>query len=220
MLQHRPRDDKQSAVRRRRFSLACATEPGVTMCCPAATRIELSNWICLSIVPESSPDASRQRICLISQGKNIVARCFLTGVEFRVEDSLIFDLIEEFRAPFGDRLVLGMLGRGFQPQLGRHGNLRASVRGLLVRAFHRMWNRSIRWRGKMLTPSRILEQQAKGLAAALSGSGDIPPISVSLVINARTPETCFYLTVERGSRPATASASFARVFGSGTGRRR
>lgn len=82
----------------------------------------------------------------------------------RDQGSLIFDLIEEFRAPFGDRLVLGMLGRGFQPQLGRHGNLRTSVRRLLVRAFHRMWNRPIRWRGKMFPPSRVLEQQAKGLA--------------------------------------------------------
>lgn len=84
----------------------------------------------------------------------------------RDQGSLIFDLIEEFRAPFGDRLVLGMLGRGFQPQLGRHGDLRTSVRRLLVRAFHRMWNRPIRWRSKMVAPSRILEQQAKALGSA------------------------------------------------------
>ena len=82
----------------------------------------------------------------------------------RDQGSLIFDLIEEFRAPFGDRLVLGMLGRGFQPQLGRNGSLRTSVRRLLVGAFHRVWNRPIRWRGKMHSPCRILEQQAKGLA--------------------------------------------------------
>ena len=84
----------------------------------------------------------------------------------RDQGSLIFDLIEEFRAPFGDRLVLGMLGRDFQLQLGRHGNLRTAVRRLLVGAFHRMWNRAIRWHGKILAPSRILEQQAKGLASA------------------------------------------------------
>ena len=84
----------------------------------------------------------------------------------RDQGSLVFDLIEEFRAPFGDRLVLGMLGRGFRPQIGRHGNLRISVRRLLVGAFHRMWKRPIRWRGKMIAPSRILEQQARGLARA------------------------------------------------------
>jgi CRISPR-associated protein Cas1 len=81
----------------------------------------------------------------------------------RDQGSLIFDLIEEFRAPFGDRLVLGMLNRGFQPQLARHGSLRTSVRRLLVNAFHRMWNHPIRWRGKMHSPCRILERQAKGL---------------------------------------------------------
>lgn len=84
----------------------------------------------------------------------------------RDQGSLIFDLIEEFRAPFGDRLVLGMLGRGFRPQIGRHGDLRVSIRRTLVQAFHRMWNRPIRWRGKALSPARILEHQAKGLASA------------------------------------------------------
>jgi hypothetical protein len=43
--------------------------------------------------------------------------------------SLIFDLIEEFRAPFGDRLVLGMLGRDFQPHLGRAGKCAARFHG-------------------------------------------------------------------------------------------
>ena len=36
----------------------------------------------------------------------------------------------------------------------------------LIEEFHRMWNRPIRWRGNMLAPSRILEQQAKSLAGA------------------------------------------------------
>jgi CRISPR-associated protein Cas1 len=84
----------------------------------------------------------------------------------RDQGSLVFDLIEEFRAPFGDRLVLGMLGRGFRLHIGKDGNLRGSVRRLLVSAFHRMWKRSIRWRGKMVAPSHILEQQAKTLARA------------------------------------------------------
>ena len=84
----------------------------------------------------------------------------------RDQGSLIFDLIEEFRAPFGDRLVLGMSGRGFQPQLAPHGSLRTSERRLLVGAFHRMWTCPMRWRGKMHPPCRILEQQAKGLARA------------------------------------------------------
>jgi CRISP-associated protein Cas1 len=39
----------------------------------------------------------------------------------RNNGSLVFDLIEEFRAPFVDRIVLGMLGRGFRPEIGEHG---------------------------------------------------------------------------------------------------
>lgn len=93
----------------------------------------------------------------------------------RDQGSMIFDLIEEFRAPFGDRLVLGMLGRGFRPELSKHGNLRISVRRLLVQAFHRMWNRPIRWREKMLSPARILEEQAKGLAGAFLAENSYRP---------------------------------------------
>jgi CRISPR-associated protein Cas1 len=93
----------------------------------------------------------------------------------RDQGSLIFDLIEEFRAPFGDRLVLGMLGRGFRPQLGRHGDLRASVRRLIVNAFHRMWSRPVRWRAKMHAPLQILEQQARDLARAFLAEGAYRP---------------------------------------------
>lgn len=93
----------------------------------------------------------------------------------RDQGSLIFDLIEEFRAPFGDRLVLGMLGRGFQPHLGRDGNLRTSSRRMLVSAFHRMWNRPIRWHGKMVPPLRILEQQSRSLAKAFLAEGTYRP---------------------------------------------
>jgi len=42
---------------------------------------------------------------------------------------------------------------------------------------HRMWNRPIRWRGKMVTPSRILEQQANGLAGAFLAKETYHPFS-------------------------------------------
>lgn len=77
----------------------------------------------------------------------------------RDQGSLIFDLIEEYRAPFGDRLVLGMLGRGFDLEFDKEGHLRSSCRHKLVHAFHKLWHRDIRWRGKMRTPSDILELQ-------------------------------------------------------------
>lgn len=46
----------------------------------------------------------------------------------RDQGSLVFDLIEEFRAPFADRLIVGMIGRGFQPEIGDHGFLKTRTR--------------------------------------------------------------------------------------------
>lgn len=77
--------------------------------------------------------------------------------------SLAFDLIEEYRAAFGDRLVLGMIGRGFVPDLDQEGRLRAAVRHKLVRAFHKQWQREVRWHGGTRAPSEILEAQVTSL---------------------------------------------------------
>lgn len=57
----------------------------------------------------------------------------------RDQGSLVFDLIEEFRAPFADRIVLGMLGRGFRPVIGKHGFLRTLSRRKLVQGFMSRW---------------------------------------------------------------------------------
>ncbi len=93
----------------------------------------------------------------------------------RDQGSLIFDLIEEYRAPFGDRLMLGMFGRGFELVLDKDGRLRAAARQKLVRAFHKQWQRAVRWRGKMRAPSEILDQQATSLKNAYLGSGEYRP---------------------------------------------
>jgi hypothetical protein len=63
----------------------------------------------------------------------------------RDQRSLVFDLIEEFRGPFADRLVLAMLGRGLKPDIGVHGFLRTRIRRLLAQGFARSWNKKIRW---------------------------------------------------------------------------
>lgn len=93
----------------------------------------------------------------------------------RDQGSLIFDLIEEYRAPFGDRLVLGMLGRGFKLDLDKEGLLRAAARHKLVHAFHKTWHRTVRWRGKMRAPSDILNQQVASLKSAYLGNGEYRP---------------------------------------------
>jgi len=93
----------------------------------------------------------------------------------RDQGSMVFDLIEEFRAPFADRLVLGMIGRGMRPETARHGFLRTRIRRLLAQGFTRSWNKKIRWRGKMIAPAAILEHQAGALAKLVLGEGEYQP---------------------------------------------
>ncbi len=99
---------------------------------------------------------------------------FMHGSE-RDQGSLVFDLIEEFRAPFADRLVLAMIGRGMRPQIGSHGLLRTRVRRLLARGFVRSWTKKSRWRGKRITPVAILEHQTGSLAKLILAKGDYQP---------------------------------------------
>lgn len=93
----------------------------------------------------------------------------------RDQGSLVFDLIEEYRAPFGDRLVLGMLGRGLDLELDKEGRIRAACRHKLVQAFHKLWQRGVRWRGKLYAPIAILEQQVTSLKNAYLGKDEYRP---------------------------------------------
>ena len=93
----------------------------------------------------------------------------------RDQGSLVFDLIEEYRAPFGDRLVLGMLGRGFALELDKEGRLRAACRHKLVHAFHKQWQRVVRWRGGTRAPSAILELQVTSLKNTYLGNDEYRP---------------------------------------------
>lgn len=93
----------------------------------------------------------------------------------RDQGSLVFDLIEEFRAPFADRLVLAMLGRGLKPEIGVHGFLRTRVRRVLAQGFARSWQKKIRWRGKRIPPVTILEHQAGALSKLILGQGEYQP---------------------------------------------
>lgn len=93
----------------------------------------------------------------------------------RDQGSLVFDLIEEFRAPFGDRLVIGLFGRGFALELDKEGHLRVGCRRKIVTAFLKQWVRSIRWRGKLRSPAEILELQVTGLKNLFLGKGNYEP---------------------------------------------
>lgn len=93
----------------------------------------------------------------------------------RDQGSLVFDLIEEFRSPFADRLVLAMIGRGLKLELAAHGLLRTRIRRLLAQGFAHAWNKKIRWHGKMIAPANILERQAAALAKLILGQDEYQP---------------------------------------------
>jgi CRISPR-associated protein Cas1 len=93
----------------------------------------------------------------------------------RDQGSLVFDIIEEFRAPFADRVVVGMLGRGFDLELDAEGRLRSGCRHKLVSAFHKQWHRAVRWRRRMQAPSDILDAQATCLRNTFLRSDEYRP---------------------------------------------
>lgn len=96
----------------------------------------------------------------------------------RDQGSLVFDLIEEFRAPFADRLVIGMLGRGFQPTTGKHGLLTMRTRRHLALGFSKRWLKKIPWRSRKMTPAAILENQANSLAKLFGREGNYHPFKM------------------------------------------
>jgi len=99
---------------------------------------------------------------------------FIHGSE-RNQGSLVFDLIEEFRAPFGDRLIFGMFGRGFKPKIGSHGFLRTAFKRQLALGFTKRWSKKIAWRSKTMSPAEIIEQQAVDLVKLVKREGGYHP---------------------------------------------
>jgi RNA-directed DNA polymerase len=93
----------------------------------------------------------------------------------RDQGSLVFDLIEEFRAPFGDRIVVSMLSRGFRPEIGSHGFLRTRSKRQLVRSFTKRWARTVRYRSDDLAPASLLLKQADSLAEVFRQQGSYHP---------------------------------------------
>lgn len=89
----------------------------------------------------------------------------------RDQGSLVFDLIEEFRVHFADRTVIGILGRGFQPELNKQGFLKTKTRRRLAVSFSKRWFKNVDWRSHSLSPAGILEKQTDSLAKLFQHEG-------------------------------------------------
>ena len=92
--------------------------------------------------------------------------------------SMVFDLIEEFRSPFADRIVISMFGRGFLPEINNAGLLRTKTKRLLVNNFSKRWNKKIKWHSLNISPVQILEHQAQSLSSLLNGDGTYLPFKM------------------------------------------
>jgi len=93
----------------------------------------------------------------------------------RDSGSLIFDIIEEFRSPFADKIVIGMLGRGYNPEINKDGLLKTNSKKLLARSFSKRWNSKIKWRSFNLSPAQILEHQTNSLSKLFKNEGKYLP---------------------------------------------
>ena len=92
--------------------------------------------------------------------------------------SMVFDLIEEFRSPFADRIVISMFGRGFSPQINKEGLLNTHSKKLLVKCFSKRWNKKIKWRSLNLSPVQILDHQANSISKLFNKEGKYYPFKM------------------------------------------
>ncbi len=74
---------------------------------------------------------------------------------------LVYDLMEEFRAPVVDRTVLSLLLRGGRLALNRDRDLRVRSRNLLLAHLNAQWMRKVQQDGRRLTFRQLVWQQAK-----------------------------------------------------------
>lgn len=99
------------------------------------------------------------------------------------EDALVYDLMEEFRAPLVESLAFGLFARGGLAEGDfierREGGLRLARSGwaAIVRAFEGHLARAIRdpADGTMLLWRGLVDAQASRLAAVFEGDGDYRP---------------------------------------------
>jgi CRISPR-associated protein Cas1 len=88
---------------------------------------------------------------------------------------LVYDLIEEFRARFVDRVVFSLLGRGFRPKLSRDSLLQSRSRRLLVRAFFASARRRVAWCGERVPLATLLARRASAIVAVFRESAASAP---------------------------------------------
>ncbi|MEX1257396.1 MAG: CRISPR-associated endonuclease Cas1 [Gemmatimonadota bacterium] len=89
--------------------------------------------------------------------------------------ALVFDLMEEFRAPVVDRVVLAYLNQRQPTELGTDGLLHAETRGRIIRRLRERLGSLVRYGDRQLTLEEVLNAQARRLAAQFGGGAPYRP---------------------------------------------
>ncbi len=98
---------------------------------------------------------------------------FLHGQE-KGRHSLVYDLIEEFRAPIADRIVFACFGSGKKRDSGG-GRLSEAVCRKLRESFHKNLQRLVVRHGKRRSMEAVLDRQAQTVAECLRKGGVYRP---------------------------------------------
>jgi len=93
----------------------------------------------------------------------------------RGRDSLIYDAMEEFRAPIVDRAVLAMLGRREPTDADPEGRLTEPTRARLARHIHVRLATPVPYRGEHIRLEHVIDGQARAIAAHLRGEAPYRP---------------------------------------------
>ncbi len=110
---------------------------------------------------------SRVHLALLKAGLN-PAISFLHSPS-RNDPTLVYDLVEEFRAPIVDRTVTAMLGRREAAGVDAQGLLTMETRKRLLARLHARLATVIQSRGRELTVGDVIDRQARGIVAHLEG---------------------------------------------------
>lgn len=91
--------------------------------------------------------------------------------------SLVLDLVEEFRAPIVDRVVLAMMNQGIVLAVESDGRLTAPVRRQLSDRICERLDTPVPFEGKRYTLSQVIQVQARHLAVAVRGEREYRPFA-------------------------------------------
>ena len=106
-------------------------------------------------------------LAILKAGLN-PAISFLHSLQGRTP-TLVFDLMEEFRAPVVDRAVITLLNRREPAALDDNGRLDVETRRRLLQRVHERLNALVQSGGDEATMQQVIARQARGLVRHLEG---------------------------------------------------